>query len=72
MKIYHQDHWITIFHMATWKDLTKGIEENKYIDWISHVGRIVKRVLPISLRRSGHGYVKFISVHQTHEGHGAH
>ena len=24
-----------IFHVATWKALAKGIEENTYIDWIS-------------------------------------
>ena len=37
MEIYHRDHWIIIVHMATWKDLTKGTEENTAIDWISHI-----------------------------------
>ena len=48
MEIYHRDHWIIIVLMATWKDLTKGTEENTAIDWISHIGRIVKRVLPVT------------------------
>ena len=46
MEIYHRDHWIIIVHMATWKDLTKLNEENKIIDWINHMGMIVKGMLP--------------------------
>ena len=58
MEIYHRDHWIIIVHMAIWKDLTKLNEENTIIDWIIHMGRIVKRVLPAPsrLRREGSTY----------------
>ena len=48
MEIYHRDHWAIIVHMAPWYDLTKGTEENTSIDLISHIGRIVKRVLPVT------------------------
>ena len=55
MEIYHRDHWIIIVHTATWKDLTKWNEENTMIDWINHMGRIVKHVFPMPsrLRREG-------------------
>ena len=45
--IYHRDHWIVIVHMATWKDFTKWNEKNTIIDWIDHMGKIVKRVFPV-------------------------
>ena len=48
MEIYHRDHWAIIVHMAQWYDLIKGTEENTSIDWISHIGRILKRVLPMT------------------------
>ena len=48
MEIYHRDHWIMIVYMAIWKDLTILNEENTIIDWIIHMGRIVK-----SLRACG-------------------
>ena len=56
MEIYH--HWIMIVHMAKWKDLTKWNEENTIIDWIIHMGRIVKFVLPAPSRlwREGSTY----------------
>ena len=53
MEIYHRDHWIIIVHTATWKDLTKWNEENTMMDWINHMGRIVKRVFPLPLARGG-------------------
>ena len=58
MEIYHRDNWIIIVHMAIWKDLTKLNEENTIIDWIIHMGRIVKCVLPAPsrLRREGSTY----------------
>ena len=64
MKIYHRDHWITIVHMATWKDLTKWNEENTMMDWINHIGRIVKRVFPVPsrLQREGHASEKDLMV----------
>ena len=31
-----------------WNDLTKGVEGNTSIDWISHVGRIVYRAIPVT------------------------
>ena len=60
MEIYHRDHWIIIVHMATWKDLTKWNEENTIMDWINHMGRIVKRVFPVPsrLQREGHASEK--------------
>ena len=60
MEIYHRDHWIMVVHMATWKDLTKENEENKMMDWINHMGRIVKRVFPVPsrLQREGHASEK--------------
>ena len=60
MEIYHRDHWIIIVHTATWKDLTKWNEENTIMDWINHVGRIVKRVFPVPsrLQREGHASEK--------------
>ena len=48
MEIYHRDNWIMIVHMAPWYHLTQGTEENTAIDWTSHIGRIVKRVLPVT------------------------
>ena len=54
MEVYHREHqehkWL---QMATWNDLNKGIEENclllqqNIIDWINHIGRIVKHMLPV-------------------------
>ena len=37
-----------VVHMDTWNDLTKGIKGNTYIDWISHIEKIVKCVLPVT------------------------
>ena len=48
MEIYHRDHWIIIVHMAPRNNLTKGTDENTAIGWISHIGRIVKRMLPVT------------------------
>ena len=64
MEIYHRDHWIIIVHMATWKDLTKWNEENTIMDWINHMGRIVKRVFPVPsrLQREGHASEKDLMV----------
>ena len=58
MDIYHRDHWIIDVHMATWKDLTKWNKENTIMDWINHMGMIVKRVFPVPsrLQREGHTY----------------
>ena len=59
MEIYHRDHWIIIVHTASWNNLTKGTDENTAIGWISHIGKIVKRMLPVTpafapkARRSG-------------------
>ena len=50
MEIYHRDHWIIIVHMAIWKDLTKWNEGNTVMNWINHMGRIVKRVFPVRMR----------------------
>ena len=60
MEIYHRDHWIIDVHMATWKDLTKWNEENTIMDWINHMGMIVKRVFPVPsrLQREGHASEK--------------
>ena len=60
MEIYHRDHWIIIVHMATWKDLTKWNEDNTIMDWINHMGRMVKRVfaVPSRLQREGHASEK--------------
>ena len=60
MEIYHRDNWIIIVHMATWKDLTKWNEENTIMDWINHMERIAKRVLPVPscLQREGHASEK--------------
>ena len=57
MEIYHRDHWIIIVHMTTWNDLTIWNEENTIIDWINHLGRIVKHVFskPSRLRCEGRG-----------------
>ena len=57
MEIYHRDHWIIIVHMTTSNDLTIWNEENTIIDWINHLGRIVKHVFskPSRLRREGRG-----------------
>ena len=64
MEIYHRDNWIIIVHMATWKDLTKWNEENTIMDWINHMGRMVKRVfaVPSHLQREGHAirwYIRY-------------
>ena len=45
MEVYHRDHLIITVHITTWNDLTKWNEENKIIDWINHMGMIVKRML---------------------------
>ena len=46
--------------MATWKDLTKWNKENTIMDWINHMGMIVKRVFPVPsrLQREGHASEK--------------
>ena len=43
-------------HNCPWKDLTKWNEVNTIMDWINHVGRIVKRVFPLPsrLQRESH------------------
>ena len=53
-------HWIKIVHTATWKDLTKWNKENTIMDWINHMGMIVKRVFPVPsrLQREGHASEK--------------
>ena len=60
MEIYHRDHMIIDVHMAIWKDLTKWIDENTIMDWINHMGMIVKRVFPVPsrLQREGHASEK--------------
>ena len=60
MDIYHRDHWIIDVHMATGKDLIKWNEENTIMDWINHMGMIVKRVFPVPsrLQREGHASEK--------------
>ena len=65
MEIYHRDHWIMIVHMDTWKDLTNWNEENTMIDWINHMGRIVKRVFPVTSRltRERHASEKYYVVY---------
>ena len=65
MEIYHRDHWIMVVHMATWKDVTVPNEENTKIDWINHMGRIVKRVFPVPSRfqREGHAFEKDLMIH---------
>ena len=65
MEIYHRDHWIIDVHMATWKDLTKWNEENTIMDWINHMGMIVKRVFPVPsrLQREGHASEKDYMVY---------
>ena len=57
MEIYHRDHWMIIFHTATWKDLTKWNEENTIMDWINHMGRIVEHVF-LCLR----AFARFLAV----------
>ena len=55
MEIYHRDHWIIIVHMAIWKDFNKWNEENTKMDWINHMGRIVKHVIPVPSRLQREG-----------------
>ena len=50
MDVYHRDHWIIDVHIATWKDLTKWNKEKTIIDWINHMGSIVKHVFPMLSR----------------------
>ena len=48
MEIYHRDHWVKIVHLAPQNNLTKGNDENTAIGWISHIGRIIKRMHPVT------------------------
>ena len=48
MEIYHRDNWIIIVHMAPRNNLTKWTDENTAIGWISHIGKIVKRMLTVT------------------------